>query len=225
MAVEKFVAEAPRRACAAEGSRKSFDCVGSERTLPDPFRMTALARLSTEPDEVPEHFTSFAATLRSSGGCFQRFEQLFGILNGRQAGAVSADERPSVAAFGLWDRKQSFGQRGGEGVGSELAGFEADDGLVDGKAGRGDGFESGGICVVRSSLLCLRFLPCQTDDDDLHGSEDEVVERQGVAAGVEAEVLDDPGEGAEGFFGDPAVVLAAGECFEAQMRRLDCRRG
>ena len=57
------------------------------------------------------------------------------------------------------------------------------------------------------------------DDDDLHRVEQEPLQGQPVAAGVEAEVLDDAGKGGQRLLGNFAIFLASAESFKAQQGR------
>ena len=76
-------------------------------------------------------------------------------------------------------------------------GSDADDGLVDGKVGKGRFLHAFGFWAG-------------ADDHYLHGIEQQTLEGQSIGAGVEAEVLHNAGKGGERLLGDVAILLAAG---------------
>ena len=137
------------------------------------------------------------------GVLFEGGQQGLGVSNGWQAGAPAADQGPDLGALGARDIEQHLGQGGGYAAGQQAERGDAHNGLVDAKPGDGCGFEA--VCLGAGA-----------DDDDLDGIEEQALESQAITAGIEAEVLHDAGEGAQGVFGDLAIFGAAGESFEPE---------
>ena len=106
----------------------------------------------------------------------------------------------------MWER---LPQHWGQFSGRDLGGAEGDDGLVHGVARIGDG------CQLPSARIL-------SNDRDLDRRQEEPFQRQTVAAGVEAVVLDDSRESGQGVFGFGAKIRASAQGFEAKQ---DCRGG
>jgi len=133
----------------------------------------------------------------------QGFKEGFGVGDGRETGAAFADECPGGGVRGRGDLGEGPGQGFGERGSDKTVGSDAHDGFVDGEAGFSCGLQARG------------FGAC-ADDNDLDGIEQEALEGEAVASGVEAEVLDHAGEGGERVFGDLAIAGASAERLKAQ---------
>ena len=110
------------------------------------------------------------------------FAESFPIGDRREAGASQADYGPGLRALRPGKQKQGFGQRFRKAIWNQPLGSDAQNRLVDGEAAR-----------------CLRFhlfgLHSRVHDDNLHRIKQQPLQRQPIAAGVEAEVLYDAAKG------------------------------
>ena len=132
-----------------------------------------------------------------------------GIGYRRQTGAAAAEHGPGGCAFRSGHAQQGLGESRRKSIRGKLRRRETDDCLVDREAG-----ERGGFKTVSSGVSVGAI----ADDNDLDWIEQQPLEREAVTACVEAEVLNDAGEGFKGVFGYFAIFCPARERFKTQER-------